>query len=200
MLARPDVQHRRRAGRARPAALRISRSDEGGGGDIDGGIAGAQIGYSWQTGSWVFGVEGEAPPASAGVITQGNGNIQLYSQGSILLGQSRIMTTFGGSILGWSAEGDINAGRGSKSTAVYQPPRRVYDGYGNVTLSPPTQNTGAGIAPGYTDRITTVRPVPNSIIDVTMTGPNNFFNRLRRADFGVEHQQGPWRGTCCGRG
>lgn len=29
------------------------------GGDIDGGIAGAQIGYSWQTGSWVFGVEGD---------------------------------------------------------------------------------------------------------------------------------------------
>jgi TonB-dependent receptor len=54
-------------------------------------------------------------------------------------------------------------------------------------------NTGAGIAPGYTSRVTTVRAVPNSLIDVTMTGPNNFFNRLRRADFGVEHQQGPWQ-------
>jgi len=52
-------------------------------------------------------------------------------------------------------------------------------------------NTGAGIAPGYTSRITTVRPVPNSIIDVTMTGPNNFFNRLRRVDVGLEHQKGP---------
>ena len=52
-------------------------------------------------------------------------------------------------------------------------------------------NTGAGIAPGYTDRITTVRPVPNSLIDVTMTGPNNFFNRLRRVDVGLEHQKGP---------
>ncbi|AZD79391.1 filamentous hemagglutinin family protein [Pseudomonas chlororaphis] len=97
-------------------------------------------------GQQVFGIEGEAPPSTAGVITQGQGNIQLYSLGSILLGQSRIMTTFGGSILGWSAEGDINAGRGSKTTVVYTPPRRVYDNWGNVTLSPSVPSTGAGIA------------------------------------------------------
>ena len=54
-----------------------------------------------------------------------------------------------------------------------------------------TPNTGAGIAPGYTSRITTVRPVAASTIDVQMTGPNNFFNRLRRVDVGIEHQKGP---------
>ena len=97
-------------------------------------------------GGQVFGIEGAAPPSTAGIITQGAGNIQLYSQGSILLGQSRIMTTFGGSILGWSAEGDINAGRGSKTTVVYTPPKRVYDTWGNVTLSPSVPSTGAGIA------------------------------------------------------
>ena len=26
-----------------------------------------------------------------------------------------------------------------------------------------------------------------------MTGPNNFFNRLRRADLGAEHNWGPWQ-------
>ncbi|MHA3735382.1 filamentous hemagglutinin family protein [Pseudomonas sp. Eth.TT006] len=97
-------------------------------------------------GAQVFGIEGAAPPSTAGIITQGSGNIQLYSEGSILLGQSRIMTTFGGSILGWSAEGDINAGRGSKTTVVYTPPKRVYDTWGNVTLSPSVPSTGAGIA------------------------------------------------------
>jgi filamentous hemagglutinin family protein len=97
-------------------------------------------------GGQLFGIEGTAPPSTAGIITQGSGNIQLYSQGSILLGQSRIMTTFGGSILGWSAEGDINAGRGSKTTVVYTPPKRVYDTWGNVTLSPSVPSTGAGIA------------------------------------------------------
>ncbi|MGK5060963.1 filamentous haemagglutinin family protein [Janthinobacterium sp. LB3P112] len=97
-------------------------------------------------GKQVFGIEGEAPPSTSGVITKGSGNIELFSHGSILLGQSRIMTTFGGDILGWSSTGDINAGRGSKSTIVYTPPKRVVDNWGNVTLSSDVPSTGAGIA------------------------------------------------------
>lgn len=97
-------------------------------------------------GQQVFGVEGVAPPASAGVITQGEGSIQLYALGNILLGQSRVMTTFGGDIVAWSAQGDINAGRGSKTTVLYTPPKRVYDAVGNVSLSPNAPSTGAGIA------------------------------------------------------
>ncbi|VTQ06347.1 hemagglutinin [Pseudomonas aeruginosa] len=103
-------------------------------------------------GRQVFGIEGEAPPSTAGIVTQGQGNIQAYSRDSILLGQSRIMTTFGGSILAWSAEGDINAGRGSQTTVVYTPPRRIYDAWGNVSLSPQVPSTGAGIA--------TLNPIP----------------------------------------
>lgn len=103
-------------------------------------------------GSQTFGIEGAAPPSTAGVITQGAGDIQLYSMGSILLGQSRIMTTFGGSIMAWTSEGDINAGRGSKTTVVYTPPKRVYDNWGNVSLSPAVPSTGAGIA--------TLNPIP----------------------------------------
>ena len=98
------------------------------------------------------GVEGVVPPASAGLITQGAGDIQIYSQGSVLLGLSRIMTTFGGNIFAWSATGDINAGRGSKTTVLYTPPKRVYDRYGNVTLSPQVPSAGAGIA--------TLNPIP----------------------------------------
>ncbi|MDE5457059.1 filamentous hemagglutinin N-terminal domain-containing protein [Bradyrhizobium sp. CSA112] len=97
-------------------------------------------------GQQVVGLEGVVPPASAGIVTQGAGNIQMYSKGSILLGLSRIMTTMGGDVLAWSAEGDINAGRGAKTTIVYTPARRVYDDYGNVTLSPNAPSSGAGIA------------------------------------------------------
>ncbi|MGN9586446.1 filamentous hemagglutinin family protein, partial [Serratia sp. IR-2025] len=103
-------------------------------------------------GQQVFGIEGEAPPSTAGIVTQGQGDIQAYSRDSILLGQSRIMTTFGGGILAWSAEGDINAGRGSQTTVVYTPPRRIYDAWGNVSLSPQVPSTGAGIA--------TLNPIP----------------------------------------
>ncbi|SAI68431.1 Heme:hemopexin utilization protein A [Bordetella ansorpii] len=103
-------------------------------------------------GRTLIGVEGITPGSGAGLITQGSGNIDIYSLGSILLGQSRIMTTFGGGILAWSAQGDINAGRGAKTTVVYTPPRRVYDNVGNVTLSPQAPATGAGIA--------TLNPIP----------------------------------------
>ncbi|WP_342750872.1 filamentous hemagglutinin family protein [Termitidicoccus mucosus] len=113
------------------------------GGDIQMLAPGGQV---------MVGMEGQVPPATAGVVTQGAGDIQIYSEGSILLGLSRIMTTFGGAIFGWSAEGDINAGRGSKTTIVYTPPKRVYDNYGNVTLSPTVPSSGAGIA--------TLAPIP----------------------------------------
>ncbi|WJH41202.1 filamentous hemagglutinin family protein [Aliirhizobium terrae] len=94
----------------------------------------------------VIGVDGTVPPSTAGLVTQGAGNIHLYSKGSLLLGLSRIMTTMGGDVLAWSAEGDINAGRGAKTTIVYTPPRRVYDNYGLVTISPEAPSSGAGIA------------------------------------------------------
>jgi filamentous hemagglutinin family protein len=103
-------------------------------------------------GRTIIGVEGQVPPASSGLVTQGSGDIQLYSNGSVLLGLSRIMTTFGGSILAWSTEGDINAGRGSKTSVLYTPPKRVTDNYGNVTLSPQAPSSGAGIA--------TLNPIP----------------------------------------
>ena len=97
-------------------------------------------------GRTIIGVEGVTPGAGAGLITQGSGDINVYSLGSVLLGQSRIMTTFGGNILVWSAEGDINAGRGAKTTVIYTPPKRTYDPYGNVTLAPQVPSSGAGIA------------------------------------------------------
>ena len=41
-------------------------------------------------GGQVFGVEGAAPPSTAGIVTQGAGNIQLYSQGSIQIGRAHV--------------------------------------------------------------------------------------------------------------
>ncbi|WP_158231291.1 filamentous hemagglutinin family protein [Bradyrhizobium sp. C9] len=98
-------------------------------------------------GRTILGVESVTPGAGSGLITQGrNSPIDIYSLGSILLGQSRIMTTFGGNILAWSATGDINAGRGSKTTTIFTPPLLSQDSYGNVTLSPAAPSSGAGIA------------------------------------------------------
>ncbi|HEU0096930.1 MAG TPA: filamentous hemagglutinin family protein, partial [Rhizomicrobium sp.] len=103
-------------------------------------------------GGITVGTEGLSPGANAGLITQGAGNIEIYANDSVLLGLSRIMTTFGGDILAWSAEGDINAGRGAKTTVLFTPPRRTYDLYGQASLAPQVPSTGAGIA--------TLAPIP----------------------------------------
>ncbi|SDA78771.1 MULTISPECIES: filamentous haemagglutinin family protein [unclassified Janthinobacterium] len=114
---------------------------------------GGDIGITVPGGRALIGVDGGyAPGEGSGVLTQGQGDIQMYAKDSILLGQSRIFTTFGGNILAWSATGDINAGRGTKSTVVYTPQRRTYDSIGLVSLSPSTPTTGAGIA--------TLNPIP----------------------------------------
>ncbi|MGX9732649.1 filamentous hemagglutinin family protein [Janthinobacterium aestuarii] len=114
---------------------------------------GGDIGITVPGGRALIGVDGGyAPGEGSGVLTQGAGEIQMYAKDSILLGQSRIFTTFGGNILAWSATGDINAGRGTKSTVVYTPQRRSYDSIGLVSLSPSTPATGAGIA--------TLNPIP----------------------------------------
>ncbi|WP_345252102.1 filamentous haemagglutinin family protein [Pigmentiphaga soli] len=126
-------------------------------------------------GQTIVGVEGVTPVSGtdpytgrtqspAGLLTQGAGGIRMYSEGSVLLGLSRIMTTFGGGIQVWSAEGDINAGRGAKTSLVYTPPRVTYDDLGNVALSPQVPSTGAGIA--------TLNPIPEVPPgDVDLTAP-----------------------------
>ncbi len=110
-------------------------------------------------GQTIVGTEGVTPEQGAavdsgfsGVITQGSGDIDIYALGSVLLGESRVLTTFGGNILVWSAQGDINAGRGNKTSINFPPLQRVYDNYGNVVISPSVPTTGAGIG--------TLNPIP----------------------------------------
>jgi hypothetical protein len=103
----------------------------------------------------------QAPP---GVLTQGTGDIDIFSQGSVILGQSRVFTTFGGSIVIWSEGGDINAGRGSRTTQLVSTASITYDAFGRVTLTPGIPTSGAGIA--------TLAPVPGTPAgDVDLIAP-----------------------------
>lgn len=70
--------------------------------------------------------------------------------------------------------------------------RRRYETRAFTTQTVGTTGT-AGILPGYTDRITQVRAAPGSTINLTMTGPNNVFVRMRNLDFGVEHEFDRWQ-------
>ncbi|MSU73083.1 MAG: TonB-dependent receptor [Opitutus sp.] len=46
--------------------------------------------------------------------------------------------------------------------------------------------TTSGVVPGYSDRVTTVRPVAASVIDVRLRNAS-FYNRTRQFDLGAEH-------------
>jgi filamentous hemagglutinin family protein len=116
--------------------------------DFGGGITTVVAG-----GQTVVGVTGVTPGAHSGILTQGSGDIDMYSQGSILLGESRVLTTFGGNIVIWSASGDINAGIGAKGTVIFAPPGIVYDDYNDIVLAPTVPSSGAGIG--------TLAPIPD---------------------------------------
>ncbi len=116
-------------------------------------------------GQTLLGNYGIVPQPSAGVLTQGTGDVDMYSYGSVTLGQSRVLTTFGGDILIWmSSDGEINAGRGAKNTILVPPIGISYDGYGNIDLSPTTPSAGAGIA--------TLAPIPSVAAgDINLVAP-----------------------------
>jgi len=116
--------------------------------DFGGGITTVVAG-----GQTIVGVNGVTPGAHAGILTQGSGDIDMYSEGSVLLGESRVLTTFGGNIVIWSATGDINAGIGAKGTVIFAPPGIVYDQFADILLSPTVPSSGAGIG--------TLAPIPD---------------------------------------
>ncbi|MCX6955340.1 MAG: carboxypeptidase regulatory-like domain-containing protein, partial [Verrucomicrobia bacterium] len=70
-----------------------------------------------------------------------------------------------------------------------EPFNRLYETRAFTNQTAPNATT-SGVVPGYTDRITTVRPVAASVIDVTET-MFSFFNRTRQADLMGEHDLGP---------
>ncbi len=97
----------------------------------------------------------ESQVQSTGIYTAGGGGINIFSVGNLNVNESRIMTFFGGDITVWSDEGNVNAGRGSKTTVNASPPKLVYNSATrtyNLVFSPPA--VGSGIravtyAPGF---------------------------------------------------
>ena len=108
------------------------------GGDIEVLAPGGQV---------VLGTNGSTNPGGGtGLITNGSGNIDVFADGSVLLGKSRIFTNAGGNIQIWSATGDINAGIGARTTVVFNPPIISYDQVGDIVETPAVPTSGAGIA------------------------------------------------------
>ena len=60
-------------------------------------------------------------PQAMGILAWETGDVNIFADQSLLLAQSRIFTERGGDMTIWSSNGDINAGKGAK-TSTEQPP------------------------------------------------------------------------------
>lgn len=86
-------------------------------------------------------------PSKLGVLALQAGAIRTYTDRDVLLAQSRIFTQQGGDVLMWSSNGDINAGKGAKTTTELPTTRYLCDAkYHFCVVDATAQVSGAGIA------------------------------------------------------
>lgn len=86
---------------------------------------------------------------NTGIYTTSGGSINIYVNGDLNVNESRVMTFLGGDngmgdITVWSQEGNINAGKGSKTAITASAPTIDYDENGDpyVVWSPPSVGSG----------------------------------------------------------
>ncbi|HEX7814723.1 filamentous hemagglutinin family protein, partial [Dyella sp.] len=87
-----------------------------------------------------------AGPNDLGLLTLRQGDINIFTDRSVLLAQSRIFTEQGGDIVAWSSNGDVNAGKGAKTTSEVPPLILLCDIDAFCKPAPLGEVSGAGIA------------------------------------------------------
>jgi hypothetical protein len=117
-----------------------------------------------------------SPPNGEGILTLQGGSILTYTDQSVIVDQSRIFTEQGGDIDMFSANGNLNAGKGPKSAASYPPLSLIWDTDGYSRVNPAGLVTGAGIGallsvPGQNPSLSNVDLVaPRGTVDAGAAG------------------------------
>jgi filamentous hemagglutinin len=84
--------------------------------------------------------------ADLGIFTVRGGDVRIFVKDDFLVNQSRVFTLGGGDITMISQNGDIDAGRGTKTASSAPPPLLKTDKDGNTTLDISGSISGSGIA------------------------------------------------------
>jgi filamentous hemagglutinin family protein len=129
-----------------------------------------------------FNIEG-IQPLDQGIFTEDGGNISIYTDGSIIVGTSRIFTLRGGNEILWSRTGNIAAGESSKTVQEAPPTQVIVDPQSaNVQTDLGGLATGGGIgvlasvqgvAPGDVDLIAPAGTVDAGDAGIRVTGNLN---------------------------
>lgn len=85
-------------------------------------------------------------PARAGIVTQRGGGVNVVTYGDYIVNQSRTMTADDGDILIWSSFGNIDAGRGRKTSLSVPPVAFPINAWGQTNIQLSGLPNGAGIA------------------------------------------------------
>ncbi len=85
-------------------------------------------------------------PQSQGILAWQQGQVNIFSDQSVLLAQSRIFTQQGGDMTIWSSNGDVNAGKGVKTSSEVKPVAFVCSPDIYCRIDSASEVTGAGIA------------------------------------------------------
>ncbi|HEV2269391.1 MAG TPA: filamentous hemagglutinin family protein [Steroidobacteraceae bacterium] len=103
------------------------------GGEVNAGLALSPAGYGLNK-----------SPTQLGIVVAGSGNLDSFTYSDFLVNESRVFAAGGGNILVWSTEGNIDAGRGSKTSLSAAAPTVNYDtnGFPAITYFPPTSGSG----------------------------------------------------------
>jgi filamentous hemagglutinin len=114
------------------------------GGDLNLLVPGGDIILGFE--NQVPNLAGQKDTARPGLLTLRGGGINTFTDGDVIVAQLRVFTELGGDIVMWSTNGDLNAGKGKKTSLVTSPPQFTLDPFAHVTKAPSTPQTGAGIA------------------------------------------------------
>ena len=83
--------------------------------------------------------------AGYGLVTLGYGDINIFARNNVVVNRSRILTFAGGDETIWSTLGDIDAGRGAKTTRVPSAPEIQTDGDTVTKVLEKADISGSGI-------------------------------------------------------
>ena len=104
-----------------------------------------------------------------GIVAVRSGDVRIFSQGDVLVNESRIFTLGGGNIDIWSDLGNIDAGRGAKTAISAPPPSLTVNTDGSVSLDFQGAVAGSGIRTILTGGVTDGG-------DVNLIAPVGFVN------------------------
>ena len=110
------------------------------GGDINIMVPGGQVNAGVAVVS-----EGAKSADQLGIVAQGQGNINAFVKNDFIVNTSRVFTLGGGSILIWSSDGSIDAGKGAKSALAVKVDSPYFDASNKLVIPAPRITTGSGI-------------------------------------------------------